>query len=127
NLPLREELVEAAHSVWFDAEILRTAGDRDVRFPPRLVLSSRRLLPRRRRQLDALAVALGNDRHHPNAHAPGLPLGLAVVARYRCLRHHAPEVGSSPELASVLRRFRVLRLPDLDGEAVAVALDDRLD
>ena len=85
-------------------------------------LARRRLVLRRRCEIDTPAIALGNDRHQPRAHAPSLALGLDVVAAIGVpdIRHESWRRARAWCRSS---RLRILRLSHLHREAVAAILD----
>ena len=88
-----EEVAERRHAVVLHARSQRVfSGIATSGFHSGFALRATASMLRRRREIDAPALALGDDRHQPRAHAPGLALGLDVVARDRRARHQAPEV-----------------------------------
>ena len=106
-----EEVAPRRHAVVADAEAARSSGA--TRHPASTPASPSRdgLHLRRRREIDPPALALGDDGHQPRAHAPGLALGLDVVARHRRTRHQAEEVAPRASLVPFFAASASFGLP----------------
>src|SRR5690606_40707783 len=76
---------------------------------------------RRRREVDALAVAFCNKGHQSSAHPPCLPLLSDVVIGDGGIGHQASERAALTSRRSELHFLYILRLPHLHAEPIAAA------
>ena len=122
-----EEVAEGCEAILYCPEIAWIVRQRRLRHPVWLGLPSDCLMLRRGFQVDTSTIALGDDGHQACAHAPGHPFCLNIVWRNRRIRHDAAKVRPTGQLGATLRPFCILGLANAHGEAIAVALNHRLD